>query len=352
MHDEIRFISPLAFQGCENLTEAPELPATTLAGSCYYGMFSNCTSLTEAPELPATTLASYCYSNMFYYCTQLNYIKVGFTNWINTATTDWINGVASVGTFEAPSELPIIFGTSNIPENWDLPNHTYIIITEDQKISQNYQETIDYTIQYMLFPETLQPTFTIVQGELPNGLTLDSATGVISGNLTEEFVGNVKIQISAEGCESVIITCTLKFINQKETENNLTANNSNPNYTVSQRATNSSYYAWKAMDGNTTTYSKTQYASGQTDWWQIDFHKPVFLTGFTLNCNNESSFGTYLEASENGTTWTRIDSTKIPDNTTTTREYEFTTPYRYYRLISERTFYYIQFYQVKFRYTE
>ena len=37
------------------------LPATTLADSCYSGMFNGCTSLTTAPTLPATTLANYCY---------------------------------------------------------------------------------------------------------------------------------------------------------------------------------------------------------------------------------------------------------------------------------------------------
>ena len=45
------------------------LPATTLANSCYSGMFYGCTGLTAAPELPATTLADYCYSYMFYGCT-------------------------------------------------------------------------------------------------------------------------------------------------------------------------------------------------------------------------------------------------------------------------------------------
>ena len=28
---------------------------------CYYGMFLNCSSLTQAPELPATTLSNGCY---------------------------------------------------------------------------------------------------------------------------------------------------------------------------------------------------------------------------------------------------------------------------------------------------
>ena len=35
------------FNGCTSLTQAPELPATTLADSCYYGMFSKCTNITS-----------------------------------------------------------------------------------------------------------------------------------------------------------------------------------------------------------------------------------------------------------------------------------------------------------------
>ena len=59
------------FEGCTNLTKAPELPATTLAESCYASMFSGCANLTQAPELPATTLADYCYASMFSECTNL-----------------------------------------------------------------------------------------------------------------------------------------------------------------------------------------------------------------------------------------------------------------------------------------
>ena len=59
------------FYNCTSLTQAPELPATTLADYCYQNMFQNCSSLTQAPELPATTLADFCYSQMFYNCTSL-----------------------------------------------------------------------------------------------------------------------------------------------------------------------------------------------------------------------------------------------------------------------------------------
>ena len=58
-------------RGCTSLTSAPELPATTLAESCYGDMLRGCTSLTSAPELPATKLADFCYYEMFYDCTSL-----------------------------------------------------------------------------------------------------------------------------------------------------------------------------------------------------------------------------------------------------------------------------------------
>ena len=59
------------FSHCISLTSAPELPATTLATGCYQSMFGQCASLTSVPELPATTLATECYYLMFYWCTSL-----------------------------------------------------------------------------------------------------------------------------------------------------------------------------------------------------------------------------------------------------------------------------------------
>ena len=61
------------FYESTSLTQAPNLPATTLADSCYSGMFSDCTSLTQAPNLPATTLANSCYDSMFRSCTSLKF---------------------------------------------------------------------------------------------------------------------------------------------------------------------------------------------------------------------------------------------------------------------------------------
>ena len=44
-----------------------------MADSCYNHMFSDCTSLTQAPNLPATTLANSCYNGMFRSCTSLKF---------------------------------------------------------------------------------------------------------------------------------------------------------------------------------------------------------------------------------------------------------------------------------------
>ena len=49
------------------LTEAPELPATTLANYCYAYLFYSCRNLTVAPKLPATNLAPECYYSMLSY---------------------------------------------------------------------------------------------------------------------------------------------------------------------------------------------------------------------------------------------------------------------------------------------
>ena len=59
------------FTGCSSLTQAPELPSTTLESNCYYYMFYWCTGLVQAPKLPATTLTNNCYYSMFQDCTWL-----------------------------------------------------------------------------------------------------------------------------------------------------------------------------------------------------------------------------------------------------------------------------------------
>ena len=106
------------FEYCSGLTQAPELPATTLAEACYSFMFAGCTSLTQAPELPATTLVGLCYNCIFVGCESLSQIRVSFDEWSNVFTGDWAVSVAPTGTFICPKTLPLEYGDGRIPEGW------------------------------------------------------------------------------------------------------------------------------------------------------------------------------------------------------------------------------------------
>ena len=124
------------FSVCRNLTEAPDLHATELANSCYRYMFYGCSSLTAAPELPATTLVDGCYENMFRNCSSLNYIKCLAINGINQndSTTNWVNGVqTNSGTFvKHPDATSWTIGIDGIPTNWNVEDakpQNYITFT-------------------------------------------------------------------------------------------------------------------------------------------------------------------------------------------------------------------------------
>jgi hypothetical protein len=59
------------FSGCNVLTKAPDMPATTVATSGYQNMFRDCSNLTESPDLPATSISSSSYDSMFKGCINL-----------------------------------------------------------------------------------------------------------------------------------------------------------------------------------------------------------------------------------------------------------------------------------------
>ena len=90
---------------------------------CYYEMFKGCTRLTQAPELPATTLANCCYNFMFSGCTNLSEIRVAFVEWKDSSDQEdnthlWVKNVAQTGTFYCPKALPLEYGLDRIPEGW------------------------------------------------------------------------------------------------------------------------------------------------------------------------------------------------------------------------------------------
>ena len=108
------------FMLCSALTQAPQLPATTLAPGCYEYMFNGCQSLTKAPELPATTLADYCYDNMFSECGSLKEVRVSATTTAYMALTNWLSYVSATGDFYCDPNATIFptDSASGIPKNW------------------------------------------------------------------------------------------------------------------------------------------------------------------------------------------------------------------------------------------
>ena len=108
------------FKDCKSLTQAPSLPATTLAPRCYYNMFNGCTSLTQAPELPATTLERNCYAFMFTNCSKLNYVKAMFITNQNMGTylQQWLDYVSSTGTFVKSANATWTNEDAGIPSGW------------------------------------------------------------------------------------------------------------------------------------------------------------------------------------------------------------------------------------------
>ena len=107
------------FDGCTSLTTAPELPATTLTLGCYANMFHNCTSLAQSPTLPAITLAPSCYQQMFTGCTKLNYVKALFTDMsANNCVWSWLRNVSTIGTFVKNASATWNILDAGIPSGW------------------------------------------------------------------------------------------------------------------------------------------------------------------------------------------------------------------------------------------
>lgn len=114
------------FAHCTGLTSVdPDfLPATTLAASCYRGMFQD-TRFERAPNLLATTLVECCYRYMFNSCSRLNYIKCLATNPSQSnndtaPTKDWVGSVPNSGTFIKNNNVTtwVINAVYGIPSGW------------------------------------------------------------------------------------------------------------------------------------------------------------------------------------------------------------------------------------------
>ena len=134
------------FSGCTSLTAAPELKATELAYQCYYSMFQGCTSLTAAPELKATELAASCYANMFYGCVKLSSVTMlAPSDQISKATNCCYNWLDNAGTDKTVSSRTLkvqdeaaynaLVDKGYLPDNWKKgATNTSVLNKDDAEI--------------------------------------------------------------------------------------------------------------------------------------------------------------------------------------------------------------------------
>ena len=114
--------------GRTEITNSPELPATTLAANCYGYMYAGCKQITESPVLPALALGaaeSSCYASMFYGCSNLTGVTCLAVSRADARQTNtWLSGVAASGTFyKNPSATFWGSGASEIPSGWTVQNY-------------------------------------------------------------------------------------------------------------------------------------------------------------------------------------------------------------------------------------
>ena len=108
------------FRNSTHLTSVPEdllSHVTTLTPYCYYSMFDGCKNLTNAPDLPAATLTEYCYREMFQH-TKVSRVKCLATSFGNGSISSWLNGVpnksSSVITIKTNANWP----NNSWPSEW------------------------------------------------------------------------------------------------------------------------------------------------------------------------------------------------------------------------------------------
>ena len=101
---DARFCS--LFYGCSVLTSAPELPATTLAESCYQGMFSGCVKLSSvtmlAPSDQITSVSDCC------------------KDWLKNAGTDPSVGDSRILKIKNIEAFKALNGKSYLPDDWTI----------------------------------------------------------------------------------------------------------------------------------------------------------------------------------------------------------------------------------------
>ena len=95
----------------------------------FVSLFKGCESLTKAPALPATTLSDYCYFYLFDGCKSLKEVRIAATKTATGALSNWLANASATGDIYCDPNANIFpSGISGIPGGWrrlninDYPN--------------------------------------------------------------------------------------------------------------------------------------------------------------------------------------------------------------------------------------
>ena len=125
------------FSGCQELLNAPKLPAKAVPNLGYASMFLNCINLTSTPILYANVVNYNGYKSMFSGCTNLSKVicleayelsqnndRVPYGSGMGS-TSSWLNKVSASGTFIKRANVTTwTTGASGIPEGWTVEDYT------------------------------------------------------------------------------------------------------------------------------------------------------------------------------------------------------------------------------------
>ena len=112
----------MMFKSCSRLKKAPSiLPATNVPASAYQAMFDSCVALEASPVLPASNPGTHAYRNMFWGCNSLKQITCYATSNLgrDAATHYWVYGVPAGGMFIGEPSASWPLGDHGIPHGWN-----------------------------------------------------------------------------------------------------------------------------------------------------------------------------------------------------------------------------------------
>lgn len=197
------------FANSPSLEVAPELPALTLADSCYKYMFQDA-EITTAPQLLAPVLVQECYEGMFNNCLKLIYIKcLARDISAASATTAWVTYIKTYGTFVQYANVPWETGANGIPTRWTVVKEG---LSNPDITCDGLNVTIACETQGSSIYYRLNEAGTFGLYSLPIPITADTiveAYSVYSGETSSTVSANC---IYDDGIEEPVIYCDGEFI--------------------------------------------------------------------------------------------------------------------------------------------